>query len=56
MSDPAYRLEDLGDHRVLTLDGRPHRTHYSTRVIDMLVARKGPRRATVAGKKKATKT
>ena len=45
MSDPAFRLEDLGDHRVLTLDGRPHRTHYSTRVIDMLVARKGPRRA-----------
>jgi SAM-dependent methyltransferase len=45
VSDPAYRLEDRGDHRVLTVDGRPYRTHYSARVVDMLIARKGPRRA-----------
>jgi SAM-dependent methyltransferase len=45
VSDGAYRLEDRGDHRVLTVDGRPHRTHYSARVVDMLIARKGPRRA-----------
>jgi SAM-dependent methyltransferase len=45
MSDATYRLEDLGDHRVLTVDGRPHRTHYSARVVAMLVARKGARRA-----------
>jgi SAM-dependent methyltransferase len=45
VSGPAYRLDDLGDHRVLTVDGRSYRTHYSARVVDLLVARKGPRRA-----------
>jgi len=40
-----YRLEDLGDRRVLTVDGRDHVTSYSLRVIRMLIERKGPRRA-----------
>ena len=39
-------IEDRGDHRVLWVDGRPSiPTRYSTRVIEMLVDRKGPRRA-----------
>jgi SAM-dependent methyltransferase len=45
MSDVAYRLEDLGDHRVLTVDGRRYETRYSARVVQMLVERKGARRA-----------
>ncbi len=45
MSEPAYRLVDLGDRRVLTVDGREHATRYSERVVRMLVERKGPRRA-----------
>jgi len=45
MSDPGYRIADLGDRRVLTVDGRDYTTRYSERVIRMLVTRKGARRA-----------
>ena len=45
MSDVDYRLVDLGDQRVLTVDGRQHVTAYSERVVRMLIERKGPRRA-----------
>ncbi len=45
MSDVDYRLVDLGDRRVLTVDGREHSTAYSDRVVRMLIERKGPRRA-----------
>src|SRR5262245_65963079 len=45
MSEPSYRLVDVGDERVRTVDGREFRTHYSERVIRMLIARKGARRA-----------
>jgi SAM-dependent methyltransferase len=41
MSEPSYRLVDLGDRRVLTVDGREHETRYSERVIRMLIGRKG---------------
>ena len=41
----AYSLVDLGDRRVLTVDGREHVTAYSERVLRMLIERKGPRRA-----------
>jgi SAM-dependent methyltransferase len=44
MSEPPYRLEDLGDRRVLTVAGRKHETAYSARVIRMLVERKGAAR------------
>jgi len=40
-----YQLVDLGDRRVLTVDGRPHATTYSERVVRMLIERKGARRA-----------
>jgi SAM-dependent methyltransferase len=42
---PAWSLDDEGDERVLTVDGVPHRTRYSARVIRMLVERKGAHRA-----------
>jgi len=45
MSEPPYRLEDLGDRRVLTVGGRKYATAYSARVVRMLVERKGPVRA-----------
>jgi SAM-dependent methyltransferase len=45
MSEPGYRVVDLGDRRVLTVDGRQHSTYYSERVIHMLVERKGEHRA-----------
>ena len=45
MSEPPYRLEDLGDRRVLTVGGRAYTTDYSARVVQMLVERKGPVRA-----------
>ncbi len=45
MTEPSYRLVDLGDRRVLTVDGREHSTNYSERVVRMLVERKGARRA-----------
>ena len=44
MNEPPYRLEDLGDRRVLTVDGRKYTTKYSARVIRMLVERKGAAR------------
>ena len=40
-----YRLEDLGDRRVLTVAGREYPTTYSARVVQMLVERKGAARA-----------
>ena len=45
MSEPAFELDDLGDRRVLTVDGRRHETRYSARVIRLLIERKGARRA-----------
>lgn len=45
MSEVDYSLVDLGDRRVLTVDGRSHVTTYSERVVQMLIERKGPRRA-----------
>ena len=44
MSEP-YRIVDLGERRVLTVDGREYPTRYSERVIRMLIERKGARRA-----------
>ena len=45
VTDPRYRLVDLGDRRVLIVEGREHPTHYSERVIRMLIERKGVERA-----------
>jgi len=45
MREPSYRLVDAGDRRLLTVDGREYRTHYSERVVRMLIERKGARRA-----------
>jgi SAM-dependent methyltransferase len=45
MSEASYRLVDVGNERVLTVDGREFHTYYSERLIRMLIARKGPRRA-----------
>ncbi len=45
MTEPEYRLQDLGDRRVLTISGEEHTTRYSERVVRMLIARKGARRA-----------
>ena len=45
MPEPAYRLTDLGDRRVLTVDGREHVTYYSERVVRLLIERKGAERA-----------
>ena len=45
MTESEYRLRDLGDRRVLTVDGQEHVTGYSERVIRMLIDRKGARRA-----------
>jgi SAM-dependent methyltransferase len=44
MSEP-FRIVDLGDRRVLETAGRQYSTHYSARVIEMLIARKGAHRA-----------
>ncbi len=41
----TFELRDLGDRRALRVDGREYVTHYSKRVVDMLIARKGARRA-----------
>jgi 2-polyprenyl-3-methyl-5-hydroxy-6-metoxy-1,4-benzoquinol methylase len=43
--DNTYRLDDLGDRRVLTVEGRRYETNYSERVVRMLIERKGVRRA-----------
>src|SRR2546422_3831746 len=40
MSEPPYRLTDLGDRRVLTVNGHEYATAYSARVIRMLIERK----------------
>ena len=45
MREPAYRLEDLGDRRVLSVNGRNYPTTYSACVVQMLVERKGASRA-----------
>ncbi|HEV8473617.1 MAG TPA: class I SAM-dependent methyltransferase [Methylomirabilota bacterium] len=45
MSEPAFELLDLGDRRVLRVDGREYSTDYSARVVRMLIERKGARRA-----------
>src|SRR5262245_12869141 len=45
MTTVDYRLDDLGDRRVLTVDGRSFATEYSARLLRMLIDRKGPRRA-----------
>lgn len=45
MSEPPYRLKDLGDRRVLTVGGRDYPTSYSARLVQMLVERKGALRA-----------
>ena len=45
MSEPAFELDDLGDRRVLTVDGRRYETRYSARVVRLLIERKGARRA-----------
>ncbi len=45
MSGPSFRLVDLGDRRVLTVDGRDYETHYSERIVRLLVERKGAHRA-----------
>jgi SAM-dependent methyltransferase len=42
---PAWDLRDLGDRRVLSVDGRRYETEYSDRVIRMLIERKGVERA-----------
>ena len=44
MSEP-YRLVDLGERRVLAVNGREYATRYSERVVRMLIERKGARRA-----------
>jgi SAM-dependent methyltransferase len=44
MREPDYRIADLGDRRVLTVEGRDYSTGYSERVIRMLIERKGARR------------
>ncbi len=44
-ADLNYRLTDLGDHRVLTVNGRAYSTRYSERVVRLLIERKGPVRA-----------
>jgi len=43
--ESGYELADLGDRRVLTVDGRRFETAYSERVVRMLIERKGARRA-----------
>jgi SAM-dependent methyltransferase len=41
VSEAPYRLTDHGDTRILAVGGREYATHYSERVIRMLIARKG---------------
>jgi SAM-dependent methyltransferase len=45
MTEPAYTLSDLGDRRVLTVGDREYVTRYSAHVVQMLIDRKGVRRA-----------
>jgi len=41
----TFELRDLGDRRVLRVDGREYVTDYSARVVRMLIERKGAHRA-----------
>jgi len=41
VSEAPYRLTDRGDARILAVGDREYATHYSERVIRMLIARKG---------------
>ena len=44
MAGLKYSIEDLGDQRVLTMNGRTYPpTRYSKRVIEMLIKHKGDR-------------
>ena len=52
---PPWAVRDLGHERVLVVDGVEHRTHYSERVVRMLVERKGPERAPLYFPFKATR-
>jgi len=45
MADGPYAIRDLGSERVLTVGGVEHRTHYSERLIRLLIERKGVARA-----------
>lgn len=45
MESPPYTIRDFGDERVLAVGGKEYRTHYSERVIRMLIERKGLHRA-----------
>src|SRR5258705_791262 len=45
MTEPEYRLQDLGDRRVLTIGGPEPGARYSEGVVRMLIERKGARRA-----------
>lgn len=53
--DEPYRIVDLGDRRVLAVDGREYPTRYSERVIRMLIERKGAHRAPLYFDFKATR-
>src|SRR5882724_6159196 len=55
MSAVDYRLVDVGDRRVLTVDGLEHVTSYSERVVRILIERKGARRAALYFPFKATR-
>jgi SAM-dependent methyltransferase len=41
----SFRLLDRGDRRVLEVGGRAYTTRYSARIVNLLIARKGARRA-----------
>ncbi len=41
VTSTTYRIIDLGDRRLLTVDGREYATRYSERLIRMLIDRKG---------------
>jgi len=51
----AFRIVDLGDHRVLETGGRAYPTRYSARVVRLLVERKGAHRAPLYFDFKATR-
>jgi SAM-dependent methyltransferase len=41
MAEPPYELVDLGDRRLLRVQGREYATRYSERLVRMLIERKG---------------
>jgi SAM-dependent methyltransferase len=47
MTQPAFRIVDLGDRRVLETGGHSYPTRYSARIVRMLVERKGAHRASL---------